>query len=602
MESIPNAVTNKHELSLILAVAVIQGWVLYALHLSIQHEHWPATDPSWLVALYAVTLLVPLSFQVLVTHWRTSLAHLFLAVLGVSLFYIGWHHGVEVVGTIAGKKPDYEDAAVLAPILALLWLHLLPFVQCRLVTGKWWPEYRLLFSVAWRNVLTLGEAGIFTALFWALLMLWQGLFGMLGIKFFNELFSEPIFIYPVTAITFGLALYLIGSLERWTEVVLEQILNVLKWLAVVAGLLLTLFTAALLLKLPGLVFTGSRAIGASWLLWLIAVVVLFINAAFRDGTIEKPYPKWINHALRLCMPLLLVIALTAAYSMYVRTAKYGLTVSRVWAIVVAVVALSYAIGYSYAAIGKSRWMARIAPTNVVVALGVIAVLVLTLTPVLSPYRLAANSQYQRALARQSDKTDDGDYTYGTSNGSPMHYLRFDAGGYGRNRLAELAASKDNRLRELAIAMQKEELRWNAINPTDSKVFDDLVVYPAGRVIDPALLALLREQMADPRSSFHNRGLSKGDLAGLMVDLNADGREEFVLFVHSVGHVYQRVDTTWSHVGIVETKNVVAKLGDKQADLASGNFSTELLEWRDLKIGKYRFRFYPGNSTDMEQYF
>lgn len=37
---------------------------------------------------------------------------------------------------------------------------------------------------------------------------------MLGIRFFKELFQEPIFVYPVTSLTFGIALYLIGSLDR----------------------------------------------------------------------------------------------------------------------------------------------------------------------------------------------------------------------------------------------------------------------------------------------------------------------------------------------------------------------------------------------------
>lgn len=600
MEPKPDTAMNKHELSLILAVAVIQGWALYALHLSIKDVHWPATEPGWLVALYAVTLLAPLSFQVLVAHWQAPLTRVFLAALGISLFYFGWHHGVAVIGVFAEQKPDLEEAVVLAPILALLWLHLLPFVQCRLVTGQWWPQYRLLFGIAWRNVLTLGEAAIFTALFWALLMLWQGLFGMLGIKFFKDLFSEPIFIYPVTAITFGLALYLIGSLERWTEVVLEQILNVLKWLAVVAGLILTLFTAALLLKLPDLVFTGSRAIGAAWLLWLIAVVVLLVNAAFRDGTLERPYPQWINHALRFCMPLLVVVAVTAAYSLYVRATNYGLTVSRVWAMVVAAVALSYAIGYSYAAIVKGRWMARIAPVNIGVALGVIAVIALCLTPLLSPYRLSANSQYQRALVWQPDNTDDDNENgYGSAYGTPMHYLRFDAGGYGRDRLAALAASQDKQLSERAVAMQKEEHRRDARIAPDPQLLDDLAVYPAGHSIDPTLLTLLRAQLIDPKSPLRKGSISKNRLAGLVVDLNADGRDEFILFVNALGHVYQQTDTAWSHVGVVDTKDYPVQAADIRTALSDGKFTTELLEWRNLKIGQYRFRFSPGDVNAVE---
>jgi hypothetical protein len=75
-------------------------------------------------------------------------------------------------------------------------------------------------------------------------------------------------------------------------------------LAVVAGTLLTLFTLALDLKLPGLFLSGDRAIGATWLLWLVAVIVLLLNAAFRDGSGVRPYPRLIATALRFIWPIL----------------------------------------------------------------------------------------------------------------------------------------------------------------------------------------------------------------------------------------------------------------------------------------------------------
>ena len=37
------------------------------------------------------------------------------------------------------------------------------------------------------------------------------------------------------------------------------------WLLLVASLILTLFSAALLTKLPGMIASGERAIGAAWL-------------------------------------------------------------------------------------------------------------------------------------------------------------------------------------------------------------------------------------------------------------------------------------------------------------------------------------------------
>ena len=206
---------------------------------------------------------------------------------------------------------------------------------------------------------------------------------MLRIDFFRELFQEPIFVYPVTSLVFGCALHLIGSVERLVSTVLEQILNVFKWLGTVSGLLLALFTLALIFRLPGLIFTGEKAIGATWLLWLVAVVVLFLNAAYRDGAAGKPYPGWIAFSLRMVIPLTVIVALTATYALSLRTREYGLTVERFWGFIVAGAALIYAIGYSRAAIGKGPWFAGVARVNVTVALALIGALALALTPVLS---------------------------------------------------------------------------------------------------------------------------------------------------------------------------------------------------------------------------
>src|SRR5690606_4790049 len=148
--------------------------------------------------------------------------------LAAAFFYFGYHDGARAfhgeASTAAGERlPPFLF------VMLLVWLQVMPFVQGRLLTGRWRFEYCVLFTMAWRNKLVLAEATLFTGLFWLLLFLWQALFAALGIEFFKELFQEPIFVYPVTSLTFGIALHLIGSVERLTLAILEQLLNVLKW-------------------------------------------------------------------------------------------------------------------------------------------------------------------------------------------------------------------------------------------------------------------------------------------------------------------------------------------------------------------------------------
>jgi hypothetical protein len=344
MEEEAESSSARNALPFILLAAVVQGWALYGLHHAIGNHHWPATDQAWLVALYALAVFVPLTVQLLAEHVRAAALWRLIAILAAAYFYFGWHHGAAVAA--GGKAPlrGVDEYFPIAFLLVVLWLLALPFVQSRLTAGRWTIQYGALFADAWRNKLALAEAALFTGLFWLLLFLWQTLFHMLGIDYFRELFQEPIFVYPVTSLTFGCALHLIGSIKRLTSVVLEQILNVLKWLGLLAGVILACFTIALVFKLPGLLFTGQKAIGAAWLLWLVAVVVLLLNAAYRDGTVSQPYPKWIAGFLRVVVPLTTIISLTALYARLMRSRHYGLTVERVWAFIVAVAALLYSAG------------------------------------------------------------------------------------------------------------------------------------------------------------------------------------------------------------------------------------------------------------------
>ncbi|HZF30249.1 MAG TPA: hypothetical protein VE907_14110, partial [Gammaproteobacteria bacterium] len=248
---------TRGELPIILVAAVVQGFCLYALHYSIDHSVWPATKPGTLAALYATAAFVPLTVQMLAAFIRRPLTWAIAAAFVAFYVLIGWHYGKWIFDGPIGSFPDpwFE----LALVVGILWLLVMPFLQARLMEGRWRSRYELLFSVAWNNKLVLAEAAAFTGIFWLMLGLWALLFEMLEIKFFTELFQKPIFIYPVTSIVFGVALNLIGSLERLTRVLLEQMLSVLKWLALLAGVILALFTAALVVKLPGMISSGDRA-------------------------------------------------------------------------------------------------------------------------------------------------------------------------------------------------------------------------------------------------------------------------------------------------------------------------------------------------------
>ena len=593
MESMSQSLARRAGLPLILIAAVIQGWSLYALHRAIEAHQWPATNLAWLVALYAVVFLVPTTVQLIVEYADRASLWVLVAILAGAVFYFGWHHGGAVADVEARAFARSGDYFPLAVVLLVWWLMTLPFIQSRVATGLWTVDYVRLFAFSWRNMITLAEAGLFTGLFWLILFLWGSLFHMLGIDFFRTLFEKPIFAYPVTAIVFGCALHLIGSINAMISAVLEQLLNVLKWLATVAGLLLVLFTFALLTKLPGLVFSGQRAIGAEWLLWLVAVIVLFLNAAYRDGAVDRPYPRWIAETLRFAVPLTVVIAVTALYALIVRNRHYGLTVERVWALIVGGAALMYSVGYSIAALRKGPWLAMASRVNVIVALTLMVVIGAALTPLVSPYRLAANSQYQLVL--------DGRYAalaQGRQGESPFVSLAFECGNYGRRELKRLTTLQGRadaaKVRDLAAQALKQPNPWQPQPPTPSDsraLVAKLALYPAGRTLDPELAQLLAADWGRYESWVGISNIS-GTTAGVFTDLKGDGTEEFVLLSVGGGPVYQNRNGHLEYVGRLYPDGMTVPWPVLVKALSAGNISAVTPPWKDLQVGADRYRMVP----------
>jgi len=579
-----NAPSVKSKLPLILIAALVQGMGLLALdHAGADHR-----EPAWRLALWVAVFFGPLTVQLLAAHARNPVMWALAAGITGIFFYFGWHEGATRLSN------TFDEHFAFAVALTVLWLLILPFVQARLSGGQWRNPYATVFADAWHNILALAEAALFTGLFWLLLELWQALFGMLKIQLFSHLFNSTGFIYPVTALTFGIGLHLIGSIDRLTSVVLEQLLNVLKWLALVAGCLLTLFTVALVFSLPGLVFAGERAISSVWLLWLVAVIVLLLNAAFRDGSIQRPYPQWIAVALRCAVPLTVVIAATAIYSLGVRTQHYGITVARCWAWIVAGTLLLYCVGYSFAAFNRAVWMGGMARVNVVVAIILMLVIATTLTPALAPERLAANSQFARILNRSLS-----DAEKQVQAGSPFVYLRFDSGTYGEARLKQLAAQTavgpdGDDIRRRAVAALAMEDRGAAFQEASydefRKSLGKALIYPADRTLGNTLVeALVAKWKTEPDETL-NQGCAMGNCLGIFVDLNSDGVEEFVLMSTNLGWAFEQHDGEWRSIGRVWNQTPAGITWQPIRDAAArSEISAVTPQWQELSIGGRKFR-------------
>src|SRR5688572_23060908 len=136
-----SSVDRRANLPVILIAAVVQGWALYALHMSVTQKHWPATEPAWLLALYAVAALIPLTVQMLSQSVRDKTMWSIVGGIAVLFSYFGWHHGSRVANFEEGRHDFVEQWFALGFVLAILWLMMLPFIQARIAYGRWRAPY-----------------------------------------------------------------------------------------------------------------------------------------------------------------------------------------------------------------------------------------------------------------------------------------------------------------------------------------------------------------------------------------------------------------------------------------------------------------------------
>lgn len=569
-----------------LLVALFQGVVLWWLYASARRSGWPSTDPAWFIGLLVPALLTPAFFHLLVDDWQPALARRIAVVtLVVSslLFGFGWHQGANVVA-LSGRDVDsmalaYSGSSFgFALAVVMLCIHALPFVQSALTTGRLWPDYRQLFVFAWRNLLLIVLACVFTGVFWLLLLLWMKLFELVEVGFFERLFTDSRFAIPATTLAFAAALGVIDSVERLHVALRQQILTLFKWLAVLALLILALFSVAVVFRTPALFAQQERTVAAAWLLWLIAITVYLLNAAYQDGEGPAPYPAWLANLSRAIVPLLLVIAVLAGYALMVRVFEYGLTVERVWGVLVGVLALVYAGGYAWAAARRGPWMAGIGVVNVSAAVLLIVALTLMLSPVLSPHRLTAADQYGRALAGASIPAQQGGGLRGMDS---FGVLASFSGRYGRDRLRQLEKIADVKgadvIRQRARDARKGLGREGAVFPQGAESLS-IEVLPVGTTLDAAT-----------RKSLWEAGLFEcseraAPCPVLTIDLDEDGSAELLVFRKSGVSAFTRDGD------VLKPLDVSSDGGKLQPDVAAlreavreGRVELAPARWRSLRI-------------------
>ncbi|MGP8291875.1 DUF4153 domain-containing protein [Halomonas sp. AOP43-A1-21] len=471
----------------LILLAVMQGVVLLALHLAIDHEHWLAADQRWLKALYMVTLALPAFYLISLErlHDRLNWLPLLLAPL---LFWLGWHLGwVEQTPEQPRARHQFTFAFCVAVGVALFILAV--FFRSSVASRVWPPAYSPLLNYSWEFALTLAQLALFIGVFWSLLWLGAALFDAIGLDIFETLFSEPAFIYPVTWLVIGLTLVMIRNRFRLIQSVRQMGEALIKALLPLVALIILLFFAVL--PFTGLQPVWDTGSASSILMALMLTLLLFFNVVFHQTYGPSPYPTWLRRVILLAVVLLPVGSVLAAWALWLRIDQYGLSLDRLWAVLLQVLTAAFTLSYSLLLLWRRRAaLPALQRANVGLALLVSIALIVVNTPLADMRQWVAENQVKRLLDGRT-----------TAEAFDVNYLRFQLGQPGALALqtlaeSELAQSQPEFARRIELSLKQTE-RWSQEPLVDTQELNDVAqqfkASPDGASLPEPLLNLLVEQ-------------------------------------------------------------------------------------------------------------
>lgn len=583
----PNSQTQRW----IVLVSILGSLLLLIGQRLTENDGWLSETPLRVTLWYSLTLIVTTSLALLVTDVRRVVPwiySLFLALI------------VGLQATIAGNgcAPDIgvNCGPVIGPYAVALTVSsflALPFVQAWQHARKPTTDYQLLFEYSWHNALALVLSAAFLGLFWLLLLLWAGLFSLLNIDFFANLFQEDIFIYPVSGLVTGIGIAIARTRTDVLASVREHSLFwIFKSLTPLLAIITVLFLAAI--GFVGIEVLWATGTAGLLLAWLAVAIIVFINAVFLNGRNPSHYSAPIRTLINLALLGLPIIAALGFWAVSLRVEQYGWSAARLWAAYVMALLLVYGIGYAIAVIRSTLkqggiWLGYIKPHNTLVALFIIASL--------SAINLGLPSVYNIAVSSQMHRLTSGETTWQALD---FKELRFNSGIQGYNAVVAFNDNpgKENSGIELSEHGQRylqdiidSQNSWDTTLSSTSESEQRLaMILQDGVTVPEGLIDFILEQHYNARecSDAANR------CALIQVALRRNGEPDW-LFMFDNKHskswlLYNQVNGNWQNVAQLNPYG--ANNRNAFDSVLKGEFGTAEPEWRDMTVNGERIKIRP----------
>ncbi|MFP6806760.1 MAG: DUF4153 domain-containing protein [Pseudomonadales bacterium] len=375
---------------LLIGIAVLQGLALLALYRTYEHGVWPSEDPMWSVSLWTMTLVFPVmlllgleqGFNVRVLKLAAS----FTLLTGLVGAYVGWQ---------ATPLEDIEPGIMFFAFgitITIATFKALIYVQ-QFSTGKA-LSYPVLFTYSWRNFLVMALALLFVAVTGLILLMWAGLFEVIGVKFFSYLFRQDWFLFPVLGFAFGLGIVVFRELIRIIDTITSLLQGLIRLLLPIVVFLAVLFLASL--SIVGTEALWQTNIGSVLMLWLCAVLLFFVNAVYQDGRGDPAYSLGMHRFVYIGLIALPGLSILSLYGLVERIDQYGMTVARLHGLMVWLVLSMFAAGYVWGGVTRrDAWTEVLAKVNIYMGWFVLALMLVTNSPLLDFRKIALASQLAR---------------------------------------------------------------------------------------------------------------------------------------------------------------------------------------------------------------
>jgi uncharacterized protein DUF4153 len=381
------ALRHRLVLSGLGAIAALALWALA--------DNWE--DPALSPPLYLAV------FTFVATYFSVALAlagpvRVDKALAGALLIAVPVTALVSLAGLRQVVATDLLDEAVMLSVIAVLVFCSIPFLLVRLETPDKWRNYAALFDATWSMVVRYSAAYIFVGVFWLVTFLSNALLELVGVDIIDRLLQTDWAPFALSGAVLGLGLAVVYELREKLSPFL--ILRLLRLLVPVVLVVLVIFLAAIPFRGLGELF-GEFSSAATLMGAAIVAIILISTALDRDDTMAV-HTSGLSIATRALAVLVAPLAALAAWAVLERILQYGWTPDRLLAMAAASFVLAYGVGYAGAVLRGQGWGARVRNVNVAMAMAIIGVAALWLTPVLDPFRISANNQVARFEAGRSD--------------------------------------------------------------------------------------------------------------------------------------------------------------------------------------------------------